>query len=231
MTISDFTAAKIQDLQERRQRLRELVRLMRDQHDRENRVEERYRLQPLIEEKEKDLEAVEDELIRLETRLAAAPAAAPAAAIVPGPPGLFYSYAHEDEDLRDELAKHLKLLERQGILSSWHDRAIEPGQDWNKEISQQLLAAKIILLLVSADFLASDYIWGHELKVALERHQKGEVRVVPILLRPCDWTTAPFAHLQALPRDARPITQWRSRDEAFASIAEALRQLAPSLPR
>lgn len=221
MTISDFTVAKVQDLQERRQRLRELVRLMRGQHDRETRDEEKYRLQPLIKEKEKDLEAVEDELLRLETRLAAAP----------GPPGLFYSYAHEDEDLRDELAKHLKLLERQGILSSWHDRAIEPGQDWNREISQQLLAAKIILLLVSADFLASDYIWGHELKVAFERHQKGEARVVPILLRPCDWTTAPFAHLQALPRDARPITQWRSRDEAFASIAEALRQIAPSLPR
>ena len=221
MTISDFTAAKIQDLQERRQRLRELVRLLRDEYDRETRVAERYRQLPLIEEREKDLEAVENELSRLEARLGA----------VAGPPGLFYSYAHEDEDLRDELAKHLKLLERQGILSSWHDRAIEPGQDWNQEISEQLLAAKIILLLVSANFLASDYIWGHELRVAIERHQHGEARVIPVILRPCDWTTAPFAHLQALPRDARAITQWRNRDEAFASIAEALRQLAPSLPR
>ncbi len=151
---------------------------------------------------------------------------APPAAARSGPPRLFYSYAHEDESLRDELAKHLKLLERQGVLESWHDRSIEPGTEWDQTIAQQLLDAHIILLLVSVDFLASDYIWSRELTVALERHEKGEARVIPIILRPTDWTTAPFNHLQALPRDARPVTDWADRDAAFTSIARALREIA-----
>lgn len=216
MTTSDPQTTKLRHLRERWQRLDDLARRMQDQYDRETRVEEKARLEPLIKEKENDRGQVESEIRKLETLPNAAPK----------PPCLFYSYAHEDEPLRDQLAKHLKLLERQGILSSWHDRALAPGTDWDQEISQQLLDADILLLLVSADFLASDYIWSKELKIALDRHQKREARVIPIILRPCDWTHAPFAHLQALPRDARPVTKWPDRDEAFTAIAQALRELA-----
>ncbi len=163
------------------------------------------------------------------------PPAAPAGGVArsksgrAGPPCLFYSYAREDEALRDQLAKHLKLLERQGAISSWHHRDVAPGAERDQEINQQLLDADIILLLVSVDFLTSDYIWGKELKIALERHRTGAARVIPIILRSTDWTSAPFSHLQALPRDGRPVTSWADRDEAFADIARALREIAASI--
>lgn len=244
MTDSDFQTTKLRHLRERWQRLDDLARRTQEQLDRETRVEEQMRLEPLVAEKARERDRVETEIRQLEAAAGLPPAAAPsdaahaapvpasppAAALSPtarsGPPRLFYSYAHEDESLRDELAKHLKLLERQGVLASWHDRSIEAGTDWDQTIAQQLLDADIILLLVSVDFLASDYIWSQELKVALERHENGEARVIPIILRPTDWTTAPFSHLQALPRDARPVTDWPDRDAAFTSIARALREIA-----
>ena len=84
------------------------------------------------------------------------------------------SYAHRDEKLKDELRKHLSMLKRQGIISEWHDRAIDAGADWSKEIDTHLESAKIILLLISPDFLASDYCYNIEMKRAMERHDRGE---------------------------------------------------------
>ena len=100
---------------------------------------------------------------------------------------LFYSYAHEDELLREQLEKHLSLLKRQGFISGWHDREILPGATWAQEIDVHLESASIVLLLVSPDFLASDYCYEVEMQRALERHRCGETRVIPIILRPCDW--------------------------------------------
>ena len=91
-------------------------------------------------------------------------------------PEVFFSYAHEDEGLRDKLAKHLMLLERQRVISAWHDRAIDAGDEWRQEIEQRLNAADIILLLISADFLASDFCWGVELERAMQRHGAKEAR-------------------------------------------------------
>jgi TIR domain len=130
----------------------------------------------------------------------------------PTPVEIFYSYAHEDEVFRTTLEKHLSLLQRQGVITAWHDRHIVPGTDWAQIIDEHLERASIILLLVSADFLASDYCYGVEMKRALERHQAEEAHVVPILLRPVDWKGAPFAHLQSLPTDAKPITTWSNQD-------------------
>ncbi len=115
----------------------------------------------------------------------------------------FYSYAHEDEELRDELEKHLSLLQRQGLITTWHDRCIAPGTDWVHEIDAHLEAASIILLLIIPDFLASDYCYDVEVQRALERHTCGEARVIPIIVRPVDWHSAPFGHLQCLPRDGK----------------------------
>jgi hypothetical protein len=117
----------------------------------------------------------------------------------------------------------LSLLERQGLLRGWHDRKIEPGSNWDEEIDDRLRRADVILLLVSADFMASDYIWGKELEVAMERHDAGDARVIPVILRPVDWATAPFARLQALPRDGKPVVSWPSRDEAFLDVARGIR--------
>ncbi len=141
------------------------------------------------------------------------------------PVSIFYSYAHEDEPLRRQLEKHLTLLRRQGFISEWHDREILPGAEWSREIDEHLEMVSIILLLISPDFLASDYCYEIEMQRALKRHQSGETRVIPIILRPCDWHSAPFGQLQCLPHDGKPVTKWDNQDEAFQDIAEGLRRL------
>jgi hypothetical protein len=142
------------------------------------------------------------------------------------PVRVFYSYSHKDEDLIDELRAFLRPLERKGIISSWHDRSIKGGQQWDDEIRENLEEAQLILLLVSANFMASDYIYDKELAVALERHESSAARVVPIILRSVDWQDSSFAKLQALPKDGRPLSSWEDRDEALTSIVRDLRQIA-----
>jgi hypothetical protein len=134
---------------------------------------------------------------------------------------VFYSYAHEDEKLRDELEKHLTILKRQGVITGWHDRKITAGQKWAGEIDQHLNTARVILLLISADFLASDYCYEVEMTRALERDDRNEARVIPVILRKVDWQGAPFGKLEALPTDAKPITSWSNLDEAFNDVAVA----------
>jgi hypothetical protein len=142
---------------------------------------------------------------------------------------VFYSYSHKDEELRDALQDHLSLLRRQGIISNWHDRGIGAGNEWAGKIDEHLKTADIILLLVSASFLASDYCYDIELKKAMERHETGEARVIPIILKSCDWTNAPFGKLQALPKNALPVTKWPDRDEAFTDVAKGIRRAAEEL--
>ena len=140
------------------------------------------------------------------------------------PVEVFYSYAHADEDFRVELVKHLRLLERQGVITGWHDRNISAGTEWKDAIDEHLESAGIILLLISADFLASDYCYDIELKRAMERHVDGKARVIPIILRKCDWSSAPFGKLQALPKNARPIRSWDDRDEAYTDVVTGIRR-------
>src|SRR5450755_79546 len=148
----------------------------------------------------------------------------------PEPVTVFLAYAHEDELLCSELEKHLSLLQRQGLLSTWQDRRIRAGTDWAQEIDKHSSSASIILLLVSSDFLASDYCYGVEMQRALERHQAGQTQVIPVLLRSVDWKGAPFQHLQGLPTDARPITKWPDRDEAWTNVATGIRRVIEELP-
>ncbi|HKQ04850.1 MAG TPA: toll/interleukin-1 receptor domain-containing protein [Blastocatellia bacterium] len=135
---------------------------------------------------------------------------------------IFYSYAHRDERLRKRLEDHLAVLRRRGLVAGWHDRDIDAGTEWKTQIDTHLQTAQIILLLISGSFLASDYCYELEMKVALERHDRREARVIPIILRPCLWKDAPFARLQVLPRDGKPVTAWPSPDEAFLSVAEGI---------
>lgn len=140
------------------------------------------------------------------------------------PLSVFISYAHEDEPLRQRLGVHLSLLRRQGLIADWHHRQILAGEEWARQIDEHLEVASIILLLISPDFLASDYCYNVELQRALERHECGEARVVPILLRPCDWHTASLAHIQCLPRDGTPVTKWENQDAAFHEITREIRR-------
>ncbi len=147
----------------------------------------------------------------------------------PEPIELFYSYAHKDEKLRDELAKQLAILKRQKIIKEWHDRKIAAGTEWKGQIDQHLETAHIILLLISADFIASDYCYDTELKRAMERHEKGKARVIPIILRACAWQNAPFGKLQALPKDGKAVTSWGNRDEAFEDVARGIKRAIEEL--
>ena len=142
---------------------------------------------------------------------------------------VFYSYSQRDEALRDELENHLALLKRQGVIRDWHDRRITAGSEWSGKIDDYLNSAGVILLLVSADFLASDYCYDLEMKRAMERHERGEAVVIPIILRAVDWHSAPFGKLQALPKDGRPVTSWPNRDEAFTDIARGIRKAIEQL--
>lgn len=138
---------------------------------------------------------------------------------------VFISYSHKDEALRAELETHLALLKREGAIDVWSDHRIAAGSELDASISDALENADIVLLLLSADFIASDYCFGIEMKRALERHERREAVVVPVLLRPCDFNTAPFGRLKAIPTDARPVVKWPNRDDAFLDIVRHLRAL------
>jgi len=140
----------------------------------------------------------------------------------------FVSYCHKDERFRQALDTSLAQLKRNGLISVWNDRKILPGQQWDKEIDKNLDTADIILVLVSPDFLASDYAYTREMQKAIERHHAGLTTVIPIILRPSDWQHSPLGDLQALPSNGRPISIWSKRDQAWLNVVDGLRQLISS---
>jgi TIR domain/HEAT repeats len=137
----------------------------------------------------------------------------------------FYSYSHKDEELRDQLATYLAPLRQKGLIVEWHDRKIEPGVDWDKEISTQLDQADLVLILISPDFLASDYCFGVEMEQAFSRAKQGQSKLVPILARPCLWEDSRFSALQMIPRDAKPISSAPSIDEALKAVSLEVRKV------
>jgi internalin A len=137
---------------------------------------------------------------------------------------LFYSYSHKDEALRDELEVRLKLLQREGLIQQWHDRQIIPGTDWQQELDTHLEQSDVVLLLVSPDFLASDYCHEIEAPRAIKLYEAGEAIVIPILIRPVDWNSVSFSHIQALPTDLKPVTKWADKDDAWLNVEQGIRQ-------
>jgi hypothetical protein len=134
------------------------------------------------------------------------------------------SYAHRDERLRDELDKHLSPLKRSAQIESWYDRRITPGSVLHMAIDGHLATADLVLLLISPDFINSDYCYQREMRVALQRHRRGQARIIPVILRPVDWQETPIGHLLATPRDGKPVTKWHRRDDAFLDIATSIRR-------
>jgi internalin A len=140
-------------------------------------------------------------------------------------PRAFVSYSHKDERLKDELVAHLTLLQRVGLLEVWHDRRIVPGDEWGSEIDTNLERADLILLLISKDFVTSEYCWSIELKRALERHDEGSAQVIPVIIRDYAWHSAPFGKLQPLPKDGKAIAgnaAKPARDKAWKQVAEGI---------
>jgi hypothetical protein len=142
---------------------------------------------------------------------------------------VFFSYSHADEGLRDQLEKHLAMLKRQGVIETFHDRRIAAGDEVDRSISAELERADVILLLVSPDFLASAYCYDREMLRAVERHNLGEARVIPVILRHCEWHHAPFGKLMATPLDGKPVRSFPDQDEGFLQVTKAIRQaIAPA---
>jgi len=143
---------------------------------------------------------------------------------------LFFSYSHKDEQLRNELETHLALLKRQGIITTWHDRRISAGSEIDQSISNELESAQVIVLLVSANFLASNYCYEKEMDRALERHKKRSAIVIPVILHPCDWNSAPFGSLRATPTDGKPVSMFANLHEAFSIITKDIREALEKIP-
>jgi len=144
---------------------------------------------------------------------------------------IFFSYAHEDEALMHQVRRQLVVFDRLDRIRKWHDRMIPPGTEWEGQIDNRLRRAQIILLFISPDFFESDYCYDIEMQEALSRHESGQARVIPIILRPCPWQTAPFGHIQALPTDGKPVTTWDNIDEACLNIANGIMSVVTELSR
>ncbi|REC94975.1 toll/interleukin-1 receptor domain-containing protein [Kushneria indalinina] len=142
---------------------------------------------------------------------------------------VFMSYSHIDEELRDQLEVQLAMLKRQGLVDVWHDRRLLPGDHLDWTINKELNQADIILLLVSPNFLASDYCYKIEKARALERHREGSARLISVILRPCDWPHTELQEFLVTPKDGKPVTQWADRDEAFLNVAQAIRRAIEEL--
>jgi hypothetical protein len=136
---------------------------------------------------------------------------------------VFISYSHKDEALRNEMENHLAMLKRDGTIETWHDRRIVAGSNLDTVISENLESAEVILLLVSASFLASDYCYDIEMGRALEKSAEGSAVVIPVILRPCDWRSSPFGKLRATPTDGKEVTMFANQDEAFGIVAKDVR--------
>jgi hypothetical protein len=135
----------------------------------------------------------------------------------------FISYSHRDEAFRQELETHLAPLRRQGLLDQWHDRKMTAGDALDDTISAHLEQADLILMLISADFVASDYCYAKEMTRALERHEAGQARAISIICRPCDFHGLPFAKFVLLPTDAKAVSSWQDRDAAWVDVVRGIR--------
>lgn len=143
---------------------------------------------------------------------------------------IFFSYSHDDESHRDQLEKHLSALQHEGLIESWHDRRLLAGSYLDDGIDKQLETADVVLLLVSASFLASNYCYGIEMRRALERHAQDSCKVIPVIVRACEWTKTPLGKLLAVPKDGKPVTLWSNYDEAMTDVARQIRRVLESAP-
>ena len=142
---------------------------------------------------------------------------------------LFISYAHEDESYLKDFEKHLIPLREAGLVTEWHDRKIRAGQKWNEEIQSKLESAEIFIFMLSNDFMGSEYSKKVELNIARKKQKEGKATIIPMLIRPVDWEETVFGDFQAIPTDANPVSEWKSRDAAFVNVIKHLREICKEM--
>jgi O-acetyl-ADP-ribose deacetylase (regulator of RNase III) len=206
----------------RTERLADLAELDRERQTLEGRLAQYSGALPRTEVRkiESRLREIQDQRVALLSAVNPRPAQAVS---------VFISYSHADERWRKELGKHLSVLERQGLIATWHDRMIGAGTEWAGAIDSHLNEARVILLLISADFIHSNYCYDVEMTRALERHRERSALVVPLMIRAVSLQGTPFAALQALPKDAKPVATWGDQDSAFVDITDGLRNAIQDL--
>jgi hypothetical protein len=141
------------------------------------------------------------------------------------PKKIFFSYSKHDREFLEQLIRQMAALRRSDKIAPWDDHQILPGEEWNDEVKKQLNKADIILLLISSDFLSTDYIWEVEIKMAMERHERKEAVVIPIFIRHCDWSGMPFGKLNGLPTKAKPVTDYPDRDKAWLEVVNGIKRV------
>ena len=137
---------------------------------------------------------------------------------------VFISYSHQDEGLMKELRSHLSPLRRTGVIDDWCDHEIKAGSDLDAEIARKLEEADLILLLVSSNFIDSEYCYSKEMKKAFEQHYNRKSIVIPIIIRPCDWESSPLSKLKLLPKDGKAVTSWMNIDEAWTNVVNEIKK-------
>jgi len=143
----------------------------------------------------------------------------------------FISYSHNDARVLDRLHTHLAMLKRDGKITAWYDRDILAGGEFDEEISTELTRCELFLALVSPDFLASTYCYEKEMETAIRRHEAGEIRLVPIIVEPCDWKASPLKKFKVTPRDGKPVSEWTNENNAFVDIVTELRRIVDAAVR
>ena len=138
---------------------------------------------------------------------------------------VFISYSHADEAVLRRLHTHLAMLQREGSISEWHDRAILAGDKIDQVIDDELGRADIFLPLVSPDFLASHYCYDREMLQAIEQQEKRRTRIVPVIVEQCDWLNSPLKIYKAVPRDGKPIAEWTNQNNALYDVVSELRKI------
>jgi hypothetical protein len=144
---------------------------------------------------------------------------------------IFVSYSHRDDGTLERLKAHLSPLRRTGRIETWYDREIRAGGEIDGEISKELEACDIVFLMISPDFLNSDYCMDTEMTRAMERHDEGTARVIPIIVEDCYWKSTPFKTLKALPKDGKPISNWTNENTAFLNIVEEIARILDDTDR
>ena len=223
MSKRDRLLQQISETEARWQRLSIRLGKLKLARELETRGEEHLRIDALIDSVEASRLSVDTELELLETQVnQLSPSASLQANATP--PLLYWSYAHADEWLRDELARLIATLAGASGLLHYYDRQVPLGAEPKQIAMRQLAKARIILLLVSADYLADDEIDRSEVQPAMQRYAAGEAIVIPIILRACTWDGAPFAKLQVLPKDGVPIQTWPDRQLVLRDVATKIHE-------
>ena len=138
---------------------------------------------------------------------------------------VFISYSHRDENALNDLHTHLAMLRRESLIDQWYDRKILPGDRIDREIEENLESCNLFLALVSPDFLNSNYCYETEMQRAIEKHEQGDMRVIPLIIEPCDWKSSPLSQFKSLPKDGKPVSEWNNPNSAYLDIVTELRRI------